>query len=322
VNRVTDRRATALFIAAVATTAAVGGVFGATLARRGPGQRDHRAIPAPGPQRTTPPGGQRWPVVYRITGMRANADDVKSGSATPITATPCDLDTAFTADAFINLLAAAAVVLGTCLSALVSFFPYVAPSLFNIVSSIYGIFCAVFGITFLAVANARIVVKGAKKASSLVISLASKVDSFVNNVRYLVGDIAHLASAVASFAGAAVSTGQSRLAGSRARQSDFWRDVLAGVLRRGPGWSLGSAVGFGLGTGAGWRAMRVAARLMPPAAGGRWLGEAESFLAEAPTELLRRAIRSYLAGAPQVIVISWAALLLRWARLAVRGAAR
>ena len=51
--------------------------------------------------------------------------------------------------------------------------------------------------------------------------------------------------------------------------------------------------------GVGWRAMRLAARLMPRAAGRRWLAEAESFLAEAPPVLQRAAIRSYLIGAPR-----------------------
>jgi hypothetical protein len=70
-----------------------------------------------------------------------------------------------------------------------------------------------------------------------------------------------------------------------------------------------------LAAGAGWRLMRLAARLMPPAAGRRWLAEAESFLAEAPRVLQRGAIRSYLAGVPQVIAVSWASELARRARV-------
>ena len=58
---------------------------------------------------------------------------------------------------------------------------------------------------------------------------------------------------------------------------------------------------------------------MPPAAGRRWLAEAESFLAEAPPALRRDAIGSYLTGAPQVIAMSWASALARQARLTGRG---
>lgn len=68
----------------------------------------------------------------------------------------------------------------------------------------------------------------------------------------------------------------------------------------------------------GWRGVRAAARLMPPAAGRRWLAEADSFLAEAPPGMRRGAIGSYLAGAPQVIIMTWAAALARQARLARR----
>jgi hypothetical protein len=58
--------------------------------------------------------------------------------------------------------------------------------------------------------------------------------------------------------------------------------------------------------GLGWRTMRVAARLMPPAAGSRWLAEARSFLVEAPPEMRRAAVASYLASASMVIVQAWA----------------
>jgi hypothetical protein len=68
-------------------------------------------------------------------------------------------------------------------------------------------------------------------------------------------------------------------------------------------------------TGAGWRAMRLVAWLMPRAMGRRWLAEAESFLAEAPPLLGHGAIRSYLVSAPLVIVVSWAGALVRRARL-------
>jgi hypothetical protein len=70
----------------------------------------------------------------------------------------------------------------------------------------------------------------------------------------------------------------------------------------------------GLMAGAGWRTMRAAARLMPRAAGSRWLAEAESFLYEAPPIPRRGAIRSYLIGALQVIAVSWAGELARRTR--------
>lgn len=61
--------------------------------------------------------------------------------------------------------------------------------------------------------------------------------------------------------------------------------------------------------------MRIAARLMPPAAGRRWLAEAASFLAETSSGLRRRAVGSYLAGAPKVFAMCWAVALARLARL-------
>jgi hypothetical protein len=81
---------------------------------------------------------------------------------------------------------------------------------------------------------------------------------------------------------------------------------------------LDSPDGPGLASGPVWRVMRAAARLMPPAAGQRWLEEAESFLAEAPAGLSRAALRSYLLSVPQVTVITWSAAGYRWAQLAVR----
>jgi len=77
--------------------------------------------------------------------------------------------------------------------------------------------------------------------------------------------------------------------------------------------------GAGVVARAGWRAMRIAAWLMPPAVGRRWLAEARSFLTETPPGMQRRAIGSYLAGAPKVIAMCWAIALARWARLARRG---
>ena len=67
--------------------------------------------------------------------------------------------------------------------------------------------------------------------------------------------------------------------------------------------------------------MRVAAGLMPRAAAGRWLAEAESFLFEAPAVYRRSAMRSYLITAPQLIAVSWAGALARRARVTSGGQA-
>jgi hypothetical protein len=66
--------------------------------------------------------------------------------------------------------------------------------------------------------------------------------------------------------------------------------------------------------GAAWQVMRAAARLMPRAAGRRWLAEAASFLSEAPPAQRHTAFRSYLAAAPQTILTSWASHLTRRSR--------
>lgn len=76
----------------------------------------------------------------------------------------------------------------------------------------------------------------------------------------------------------------------------------------------------GLIAGTGWQVMCIAFRLMPPAAGSRWLAEAESFLTEAPYELRCGAIRSYLISAPQVIVMAWASDLTRRIRSMIQVA--
>jgi hypothetical protein len=67
-------------------------------------------------------------------------------------------------------------------------------------------------------------------------------------------------------------------------------------------------------SGAAGIAMRVAAHLMPRAAGQRWLAEADSFLFEASPDLRAAAIRDYLATAPQAIAACWASEAIRRAR--------
>ena len=96
------------------------------------------------------------------------------------------------------------------------------------------------------------------------------------------------------------------------------RGLFSVTVRRAVRHGSGQAES-GLVAGAGWRAMRLAAWLMPRAAGRRWLAEAESFAAEAPPALRRGAIRSCLTGAPQVIMVSWAGDLTRRTRLTRPG---
>ena len=74
------------------------------------------------------------------------------------------------------------------------------------------------------------------------------------------------------------------------------------------------SVSSGQGITTGWRIMRLLGKLMPAEAAVRWLGEAESFMAEADPRLQRSAMRSYLTGAPQVILASWSSPLGRRVR--------
>jgi hypothetical protein len=63
-----------------------------------------------------------------------------------------------------------------------------------------------------------------------------------------------------------------------------------------------------------WRALGAVSRLMPRAAGRRWLAEAESSLFEMATGQRRAAVRSYLQSAPRVLVMTWAREVARRAR--------
>lgn len=80
------------------------------------------------------------------------------------------------------------------------------------------------------------------------------------------------------------------------------------------GGQIAAPVLSSLMTDTRWRVICAASRLMPPAAGSRWLAEARSFLAEVPLEYRRRAIRSYLVTAPRVIAVTWAISLRRVVR--------
>jgi hypothetical protein len=63
-----------------------------------------------------------------------------------------------------------------------------------------------------------------------------------------------------------------------------------------------------------WRTLAVVSRLMPAAAGRRWLAEAESLLAEITPARRGAAVRSYLRSAPRLAVMMWARQALRGAQ--------
>jgi hypothetical protein len=60
--------------------------------------------------------------------------------------------------------------------------------------------------------------------------------------------------------------------------------------------------------------LRAVSRLMPTAAGRRWLAEVQSVLFETATRQRGKAVRSYLRTAPRVILATWAGELSRRAR--------
>ena len=63
-----------------------------------------------------------------------------------------------------------------------------------------------------------------------------------------------------------------------------------------------------------WRMLVMVSRLMPRAAGLRWLAEAESLLSEIAPARRGAAVRSYLRSAPRLTVMMWAREVLRLAR--------
>jgi len=64
--------------------------------------------------------------------------------------------------------------------------------------------------------------------------------------------------------------------------------------------------------------LRAVARLMPPAAGRRWLAEADSLLFEVAAGRRGKTVRSYLLSATRLVVLMWAGELSRRARLRFR----
>jgi len=85
---------------------------------------------------------------------------------------------------------------------------------------------------------------------------------------------------------------------------------------RGPSWAGGA--GLAPPIAGRWPVLRAVSRLMPRAAGRRWLAEAESLLFEAPAGRRRTIVRSYLGSAPRLALAMWAAELARRARLRFR----
>jgi len=86
------------------------------------------------------------------------------------------------------------------------------------------------------------------------------------------------------------------------------RRAGGGLSARGLDGEYGPAGG---GTVRGWRALAVMSRLMPAAAGRRWLAEAGSLLAEVTPARRGAAVRSYLRSAPPLAVAMWARAALR-----------
>jgi len=103
--------------------------------------------------------------------------------------------------------------------------------------------------------------------------------------------------------------GASGMLRGRSFRGSFQASIACAV--RGDAGSTAS----GVAATASWPVMRLAAGLMPRAAGRRWLEEAESFLSEAAAEDWRQAPHNYIATAPQVIILSWITVLTRRIRL-------
>ena len=70
-----------------------------------------------------------------------------------------------------------------------------------------------------------------------------------------------------------------------------------------PGLGLDGAAGHEPAAAGRQPLLRALARLMPPAAGRRWLAEAESLLFEMPAGRCGKAVRSYLVSAPRLVLM-------------------
>jgi hypothetical protein len=113
--------------------------------------------------------------------------------------------------------------------------------------------------------------------------------------------------------------------GAASAEAAFLGYSIAVARRRGLTWfRLGLAVGrvrfrAGAAPAVPGVGMRVAAWLMPRAAGQEWLAEAYSVMFEAAPEVRRFIERSYLLAVGPVLVLAWAAALTGRLR-AARGA--
>jgi hypothetical protein len=99
-----------------------------------------------------------------------------------------------------------------------------------------------------------------------------------------------------------------------------WRWALAGCVMALAVVSAAAGIPRRLGgrrlvlwKGSG-RTLAVVSRLMPSAAGSRWLAEAESVLAEVAPERRGAVVRSYLRSAPRLALTMWARTIRRRAR--------
>jgi hypothetical protein len=84
--------------------------------------------------------------------------------------------------------------------------------------------------------------------------------------------------------------------------------------RRPAGAGLAGDAGQASPTAGRQPVLRAVSRLMPAAAGRRWLAEVESVLFETASGQRRKAVRSYLRSAPRLVVLMWASKLSRRAR--------
>jgi len=92
-------------------------------------------------------------------------------------------------------------------------------------------------------------------------------------------------------------------------------------MRRGTSGTTGLG---GRGRGAGdrpdgvaayrWHGLVMVSRMMPGAAGRRWLAEAQSVLWEIADSRRAPAVRSYLLSGPRLAAVMWAHEALRWVR--------
>jgi len=137
--------------------------------------------------------------------------------------------------------------------------------------------------------------------------------------------------------GACAATASAAVDGSRFHASWYWMPWVLGltaiVVFTGVAMAISGDLPRGRGRGSGslrasgrdddgpvavatyrWRMLVMVSRMMPGAAGRRWLAEAESLLSEIAAARRGAAIRSYLLSAPRLVLMMWAQEVLRRAR--------